>query len=134
MFRIEGNALGLQSALFLFQKNACRFTLSSAQTEYPLTCGLEAWQRGETALPHTPPRLTSGGTPKPGTKHKYAASGTWKDDSTFEMMLRYYETPHHDSVTCQFEGDQVKISFQSSIAKMNRAKDSRPVLIGQMMA
>ena len=134
LIRLEGNALGLQSASFLFQSNACRFTLSDAQTEHPLTCGLEAWQRGETALPNTPPRIISGGSPKSGTKHKYAASGTWKDDNTFELMLRYYETPHHDSVTCQFEGDQVKISFRSSIAKMNGAKDSRPVLVGQMMA
>ena len=36
---------------------------------------------------------------------KIATSGAWKDENTFEFMLRYYETPHHDTVTCRFEGD-----------------------------
>ena len=133
-FRLEGNALGLQSATFAFQSHACLATFRDAHTEYPIACGIGQWQRGETALPNTPPRIISGGSPKPGTRHKFAASGAWMRDDTFELMLRYYETPHHDSLTCQFEGDQVKISFQSSIAKINRAKDSRPVLVGRMMA
>ncbi len=134
LFRIEDNALGLQSASFVFQNNGCQLILRDAQAEYSLTCGLEKWQRGETALPHTPPRIVSGGAPKPGTKHKFAASGIWKSDDTFEIMLRYYETPHHDSLTCQFEGDKVKISFLNSIAKTSpNPKDSRPVLTGHIV-
>jgi CubicO group peptidase (beta-lactamase class C family) len=132
-FKIDSNDLGLQSASFAFQKDACVFTTRDGHDEYPIACGVEKWQRGETALPGTPPRLLSGGAPKPGTKHKLAASGTWKDENTFEMMLRYIETPHHDTVTCQFDADKVKISFLSSIAAMHpKPDDKRPVLHGQM--
>ena len=47
-------------------------------------------------------------------------------------MMRYYETPHHDSLTCRFEGDTVQISFMNSLAKMSSTpKDSRPVLRGK---
>jgi len=92
---------------------------------------LSRWQRGETGLPGTPPRLISGGAPKPGTKFKIATSGAWKDN-TFEMMLRYYETPHHDTVTCRFFADKVEIAFMNSITGMNpNAKDKRPILQGR---
>jgi hypothetical protein len=48
------------------------------------------------------------------------------------MVLRYYETPHHDTVTCRFEGDNVQIGFMNSMAQMSPApKDKRPVLQGQ---
>jgi len=60
-----------------------------------------------------------------------AASGIWKDANTFEMLWRYFETPHHDTVTCRFDGDEVKISFLSSIAAMRNAKDGRPELAGK---
>ena len=85
-------------------------------------------------LPGTPPKLTSGGAVKNEKKFKVAASGAWKDERTFEMTWRYYETPHHDSVTCQFEGDdRVRVSLRSSMVKMSpNGKDKRPVLEGRM--
>jgi CubicO group peptidase (beta-lactamase class C family) len=131
-FRLEANDLRLQSGSLAFQKDTCLFTLSEGETEHSITCGLEKWQLGETALPA--PRLIVGGAPKPGTKHKLAASGTWKDEHTFEMTWRYYETPHHDTVTCVFEGDRVKITFLNSIAQLSgKTQDERPILQGQLV-
>jgi CubicO group peptidase (beta-lactamase class C family) len=132
-FKLDGNALELQSAAFVFGKDACTFTLKGAQGEYPIACGLGRWQHGETALPGTPPRLVSGGAPPSGTRSKVAASGAWQDENTFEMIWRYHETPHHDTVTCRFDGDRVSIAFMNSIAAMSAApKDKRPTLQGQM--
>jgi len=132
-FKLEANDLGLQSASFTFGKEGCRFTCKDAQCAYPIECGQEQWRRGTTALAGTPPRLVSGGASKPGTPSKIAASGTWKDASTFELMLRYYETPHHDTVTCRFENDQVQIAFMNSIAQMgSNPKDKRGVLQGKI--
>jgi hypothetical protein len=91
--------------------------------------------RGETALPGTPPRLVSGGAPRSGTPSRVAAGGAWNEENTFEMVLRYYETPHHDRVTCRFAGDSVTITFMNSIAAMSPApKDKRPTLKGRMAA
>jgi CubicO group peptidase (beta-lactamase class C family) len=134
-FKLETNELGLQNASFRFQEDGCRLSFRDAQGDYPIACGRQGWQRGETALPGTPPRLVSGGAPKSGTKSKVAASGAWQDEQTFEIMLRYYETPHHDTVTCRFDGDQAKIAFLSSIAQMNPTpKDRRPVLEGTLIS
>jgi hypothetical protein len=50
------------------------------------------------------------------------------------MMLRYYETPHHDTVTCRFDRDRVRIAFMNSLAQMGpNPKDKRPILQGQMV-
>jgi hypothetical protein len=77
--------------------------------------------------------LVSGGAPKPGTPSKVAACGAWKDASTFDAVLRYYETPHHDRLTCRFEQDRVTIAFMNSIAAMSpKPTDKRPVLQGQV--
>lgn len=130
-FKLGSNELGLQSAAFVFGKEGCAVTFRDAQSDHLLQCGSANWHRGETALPGTPPRLISGGAPRPGTKSRIAACGAWTDDNTYELMLRYYETPHHDTVTCRFEGDRVRISFLSSITRMRGAKDRRPILEGK---
>ena len=84
---------------------------------------------GETSMPGTPPKLTAGKLPSPS---KVAASGRWKDTNTFEMTWRFYETPHHDTVTCRFEGDQIKVEFLDSLAAMApNPKDKRPPLVGR---
>jgi CubicO group peptidase (beta-lactamase class C family) len=132
-FKLGSNELDLQSASFVFGKDGCRFTLKDGQQEYPIACGVGRWQRGETDLPGTPPRLISGGAPKKGTKARLAASGAWTDQNTLQMVLRYYETPHHDTVTCRFDGDKVQLGFMNSMAQMSpNPKDKRPVLQGQM--
>jgi hypothetical protein len=133
-FKIQSNELNLQSVSFVFRRDSCLATVRDNEAEYAIQCGLGRWQRGETALPGTPPRLVSGGAPKSGTPSKLAASGAWKDENTFEMMWRYYETPHHDTMTCCFDGDNVTIGFMNSIAQMgSNPKDKRPTLHGQLL-
>jgi CubicO group peptidase (beta-lactamase class C family) len=130
-FQLADNSLGLQSATFTFEKDAVLSVFKTAGDEYAITNGLGAWEHGETGLPGTPPRIIAGGAPPAGTRYKVAAAGTWKDPQTYEMVWRYYETPHHDTVTCHFDGDKVTIAFQASI---NRGKDKRPVLQGKLVA
>ena len=130
-FKLGVNDLGLQSVAFTFEKGTVLSTFRNEQDTYGITSGLGAWEHGETALPGTPPRLISGGAPPAGTRHKVAASGTWKDEHTWEMIWRYIETPHHDTVTCHFDANKVSITFQGS---PHRGKDKRPVLQGQIVS
>jgi len=44
------------------------------------------------------------------------------------MIWRYYETPHHDTVTCHFEGNNVTVEFMNSIPGH---AETRPVLRGR---
>ena len=130
-FKLEANALGLNTVAFAFGDAACTFTAD----DHTITCGLESWQRGKAAFPGTPPRLISGGMPKQTPLSKIAASAAWTDDRTLVMQWRYYETPHIDTVTCVFDGDNVTISFLNSITAMNpKAKDVRMPLKGRASA
>jgi hypothetical protein len=79
------------------------------------------------------------GTPSNLTKRvaiyssKVAASCTWKDDQTLEMTWRFIETPHHDTVTCHFNGGEVKVEYLSSIAQLSPSrKEERPPLMGHI--
>ena len=127
-FKLETNGLGLSTAAFAFKDDTCVFTADN----HTVTCGLGSWQRCEATFPGTPPRLISGGMPTQPTLSKIAASAGWTDERTLVMQWRYYETPHSDTVTCQFDGDNVTISFLNSITAMNpKAKDVRMPLRGR---
>ena len=129
-FVVESNTAGVQNIAFQFAPDTCKFTLRDASSSYDITCGLEKWVRGETTMPGTPPKLTK----RVGiNKSKVAASGTWKDDQTFEMTWRFIETPHHETVTCRFSGDEIKVEYLNSIAQLSPSrKEERPQLVGRI--
>lgn len=132
-FKLDTNALGLTSANFTFKDSLCTFTAMAGDTVHAISCGLGQWQRGETRIPGTPPRLISGGRPSVPPLSKVAAACAWKDANRLEMVWRYYETPHHDTVTCAFDGDNLTISFVNSLASMNgKTKDTREPLTGKV--
>ncbi|MDB6117613.1 MAG: class beta-lactamase-related serine hydrolase [Verrucomicrobiaceae bacterium] len=134
-FKLETNTLGIDSANITFKDSVCTFTATAGDTKHVINCGLGEWQRGETLMPGTPPRLIAGGAPRTPVPSKVASAAAWKDANTLEMLWRYYETPHHDTVTCKFNGDTITVSFLNSLASMNgKTKDTRPDLIGKIEA
>jgi hypothetical protein len=112
-FKTESNPAGAQSVSLRFQGDACAFTLNDAQGEYQIRCGLGKWVEGISNMPGTPPKITVGEL----RPCKVAASGAWRDENTFEMIWRFYETPHSETVTCRFDGDKAKIEFLTSITR-----------------
>jgi CubicO group peptidase (beta-lactamase class C family) len=127
-FRINSNEAGVQSVSLQFHHQGCEFKLKDDKGQYSVNCGLEHWVDGQTSMPGTPPKLTRG---KLGPVSKLAASGTWKDEQTFEMTWRFYETPHHDTVSCRFDGDKIRVEYLDSLAQLSAShKDKRPALEG----
>ena len=127
-FKLQDNSFNAKSVSFKFEENSCVFNLKDDQGEFLVSCGLGQWIEGETRMPGTPPTLTYSTT---GLGTKIAAGGRWKDDNTFEMTWRYYETPHHDTVTCRFQEDTVEVQFLNSITQMSAGhQEKRPTLHG----
>jgi CubicO group peptidase (beta-lactamase class C family) len=123
-FQIEANDAGVQAVSFRFSQDACTFILTDERGAYPVQCGMGKWVDGICNVPGTPPKITVGNL----RPCKIAASARWKDDSTLEMIWRYYETPHHDTVTCHFDANNVAVEFLNSIPQH---KETRPVLRGR---
>lgn len=132
-YHLAANGLELEQVRFEFAPDGITLHARDGKAVYAIAAGREAWKLGETALPGTPPRLISGGAPARGTAHAVAASATWSDAHTLEFTCRYIETPHHDTITCSFDGSKVALSFASSISQMSgKGKDSRPKLEGEI--
>lgn len=132
-FKLGRNDLGIESVSFRFKGNAASAILGTAHGRQVVPFGFGEWRLGEATIPEAPPRIIAGGKPKEGASAAIAGAGAWRDDRTLEMHWRYYETPHHDTVTCQFDGDRVRISFLRSIIKIRDGKrDPRPVLNGRL--
>jgi hypothetical protein len=84
-------------------------------------------------MPGTPPRLLAGGKPRNTPMSKIAGAAAWADPDTLVMRWQYYETPHHDWVTCRFKDDAVTITFKNSIAAMRpKAIDARGTITGKL--
>jgi len=132
---LEPNELGFTKIALRFTKTSCIITAETADATHSIPCGLlDGWQLSEATMPGTPPRLISGGKPKQLVKSKIAARATWTDDNTLLLTWRYYETPHSDTLTCRFEGDNVTLTFLNSITAMNpKGTDARAPLKGKIV-
>jgi hypothetical protein len=132
VFDLTPNTLGFKTGTLTFSTNSYVLEFGGANATAHAIGTPNGWLRHETSL--AAPRIIGGGAPKQGTKHKVAGHAEWKDEKTLELILRYYETPHHETITCKFDGDKISISFLSSINKIRNAKDPRPVLEGTLVA
>lgn len=141
LFMLEANSLGYNSVRFKFGQKVCLVELASEKGVSRIRCGIHAWLSGVTDVPAVPPRMPEILGPMIGSQQpiKVAAAGAWKNDNTFEMQWRYYETPHSDTVTCQFDGRDVMIKFMNSITQPVQGAsiasaahpETRPILRGQ---
>ena len=134
-FHLDANSLGMKNASLAFRGDSCIFTLGGRTEAYAVHCGLRGWLDGSTTLPGVPPKLFPGNEDN-ARSIKVAAAGTWKDEGTFEMQWRFYETPHLNTVTCRFDGERVRIEFMNSITQVMRLAhavhpETRPILEGQ---
>jgi CubicO group peptidase (beta-lactamase class C family) len=60
---------------------------------------------------------------------KVAGSYAWKDDKTLEIKLKYYESPHTETILITFEGDQAEIVFKNSFEN----REDWPVFVGKAL-
>lgn len=128
-FKLEANDYGLSQLSIALSDTACVLSADG----HSISCSWETWQLGETALPIKPPRLIAGGKPKSDAVFKVAAHATWTDPQTLLITMRYYETPHSDTLTFRFEGDVITLTLRDSITAMNpKGKDSRAPLKGKV--
>ncbi|WP_461128741.1 serine hydrolase domain-containing protein [Spirosoma aerophilum] len=132
-FSVADNASHVKDVSLTFGKDGCIFKLKDDQGEHQVLCGMGRWREGTTTFSVAPLSLTPTVVPG-GNIRKVAGSGGWLDANTFEMIWRFTETAHYDTVTCKFGKDGVDVAFKSSLSIINNTKDKRPVLEGKIVA
>ncbi|TAE56817.1 MAG: serine hydrolase, partial [Bacteroidetes bacterium] len=130
-FILQENKMGMKAVSFSFEGNSCILSLTSDTQTYRIRSGMGAWVEGKTLMPGAPPSLfTQYNIPEKPLR--VVSSAAWKDPQTLSLTCLYVETPHHDKLSCVFEGNNVKVTFLNSISAMSGPDrpDFRPVLEG----
>jgi CubicO group peptidase (beta-lactamase class C family) len=114
-FKLEPNALDIQSVSFTFNETSCDFHVQDGRSSGSITCGA-SWVGQQTWLPLMQPTMISILLNSPGGDLlRVAAWGGWKDPQTYIMLWQYLETPHTNSLTCRFLGDRLELDVESSL-------------------
>lgn len=113
-FILEPNDRQLGSINFQFPDKICRVSMVIDSNNYDFTFGSGEWIRGETSLlgPELLYRAKAHFTGLPPSQ--VAGCFAWKDRNTLELVLRYIESPHTETITCRFEGNKVSVGFHYS--------------------
>ena len=121
-FNINGKTYTLQAnekkmtaiGFRLQDDNSWQVTVKGDSAEYSFPFGDGKWLR--TSTTRLGPNLLY------GTQHHFvgmpavmtAGSYHWKDENTLQLVLRYIESPHTETMTCHFDGQTVSIDDESS--------------------
>ena len=113
-FTTSANDLHIQNIGFNFSSDVCHVNFKTDAATYPVSFGAGKCNESETAM--TVPSLTGNAIEKRDMLYpaKIAASYTWKDANTLELVLRYIESPHSETFTCRFDGNKLNVEVARS--------------------
>jgi CubicO group peptidase (beta-lactamase class C family) len=98
--------------IFEFRDSLCQVLIEADGKEYRHEFGAGKWIEDQTDRPG--PSLT--GPVKITDTYKVAGAYSWKNSNTLELVLRYIESPHHETFTCKFDGNNLTMSVAPSQA------------------
>jgi CubicO group peptidase (beta-lactamase class C family) len=104
-FLLESNPMQIEAIRFDFAVSGSTVKVRFPDGEQLIRAGCGDWVAG---------MMTAGG---PGPR-PVAASGVWTAADTFELTLRYYETPFHDTYAFQFDGGNLLLKGDVSVVFM----------------
>lgn len=127
-YTLQKNERGYQSISFQFKGNTCDVKLNSNTGTYPLKFGARKWEAGTTTKlgPSLVLRARNHFAGLPPSK--IVGAYVWKNSNTLQLQLRYIDSPHTETLTCQFNGDRVSIDVQNSFEKNKKY----PEIIGEV--
>jgi hypothetical protein len=113
-FTLQPNEFKIKEISFDGSAGTCHVTIKNDTSVYTLNFGEGQWQTG-TTLMHGPYLLTGAVATLTGLPaFKTAGSYDWKDANTLELVLRYIESPHTETLTCSFDGSNILIDVKNS--------------------
>jgi len=124
-FSLIKNDMQFEKISFEFNDSDCIVALKVNGRDFKHTYGAETWVEDQTSRPG--PSLT--GPVKITDTYRVAGEYTWKDESTLELVLRYIESPHHETITCKFDNEDILLSVAASQAFGNSSTEIHGTVI-----
>lgn len=113
-FSLEPNERHFESVSFNFTDSLCKITIQEKSTQYNFSFAKDRWAEGETTM-IGPNLLMQAKAHFVGLGLlKVAGSFAWKDANTLELVLRYIESPHTETVTCKFDKNNIAMGIKYS--------------------
>ena len=128
IFAFEPNDKHLKSINIQFKDNTGNLSMLIDSVNYSFPAGSGQWLSSTTTLPGPNLLLAAKGHYAGLPPAKVVASYGWKDDNTLEIILRYIESPHTETITCKFDRKTVSVGFRYS----NDPGNIKPDLQGLM--
>jgi hypothetical protein len=127
-FLLDANPFQARSVSFRFNRNTTVFTLTEeGKPDIVITCGMNEWIVDNNRKPSAHSLFS---LRRIDFDSQVAASATWKDDKTLLLTFRFIETVHGDGLTCIFDGDNLRIQFLFSAARLEKHPDERADVTG----
>lgn len=113
-YSFGSNEKNIRTAKFEFKNNVCSIMLKNDTAVYNINFGKGKWQHGETTM--RGPYLVGAakGNLNGLPPFKIAGDYDWKNNSTLELVLRYIESPHTETITCTFDGSKISMELKNS--------------------
>lgn len=129
VYNVENQNNIINNFTIKFLESSSKLTMKVGEKTYEFLLGSGDWILGETErkgpyLFHFAQNQLEGLAP-----FKVAGSYAWKDDKTLEIKLKYYESPHTETILIKFESGQAEITFKNSFEN----KQDWPVFVGKAL-
>lgn len=129
-FKLDENPLKVSAVTLTFAGDGGTMSVTDDKGEHKLKFGSSKWVDEKDFKTQQLFPLPG----RPGLPTAVAAVGTWTDENTFQVSLRYAETAHGDNFIFAFADDGVTIKFLNSVAKGNpNSPDQRQAMSGKVV-
>jgi hypothetical protein len=116
LYAMQSNDRNVQDVSFHFENDLCTINIKTDTATHSITFGPRRWQPGETT--RKGPYLVSkaqnnlNGLPP----FKVVGEYNWRDENKLELILRYIESPHTETIVCHFDDNKLRMEFRNSFA------------------
>ena len=127
-WELKPNEKHIKEISMKFSNTECQLSMKTDTSTYNFAFGSGRWMTGVTPMPGPNLFLQATGHYAGYPPDKVAGIFNWKDDRTLELILRYIETPHSETITCIFDNSGISMDFQYS----NTPGTKSPEITGTM--
>lgn len=113
-YAFEANNNNLETMNLLFKDNICEISMIIDSARYSFSFGSGEWVTGETKLQGPNLLLLAKAHFVGLPPARVAGSFGWKNENTLELVLRYIESPHTETIICRFDKNNLFVGFKYS--------------------
>jgi CubicO group peptidase (beta-lactamase class C family) len=116
-YDLNANDHGFRGLSFSFdENNICTMNVETDTSSHDIRLGKVRWALDSTTLPGPSLVAAARNSYKGLPPFKVAGEYNWRNDDRLEIVLRYIESPHTQTITCHFNEKKLMIELRNSFS------------------